>query len=222
MSTSRASLRRRGLQLVWLTIAWNVVEVFVTIGLGVAAGSIALIAFGTDSMIEVFASLVVVWHTSDLNAEIRRTRRSLQLIAVAFLILGLVLVVGAVVRLLAENVPGDSPVGVAYLAVTAVVMLRLAVLKRRTGTALGSEPLLAEAHVTFLDSALAVGVLAALALNSAFGWVVGGSGGSSSSSATRLPRSEGALERRPPDPLEEAGQNAGTQDPMVYGESSQR
>ncbi|MEE9227928.1 MAG: cation transporter [Acidimicrobiia bacterium] len=170
MSTSRASLRRRGLQLVWLTIAWNVVEVFVTIGLGVAAGSIALIAFGTDSMIEVFASLVVVWHTSDLNAEIRRTRRSLQLIAAAFLILGLVLVVGAVVRLLAGTVPGDSPVGIAYLAVTAVVMLRLAILKRRTGTALESEPLLAEAHVTFLDSALAVGVLAALALNSAFGW----------------------------------------------------
>ena len=138
MSTSRASLRRRGLQLVWLTIAWNVVEVFLTIGLGVAAGSIALIAFGTDSMIEVFASLVVVWHTGDPNAELRRTRRSLQLIAVAFLILGLVLVVGAVVRLLAENVPGDSPVGIAYLAVTAVVMLRLAVLKRRTGTALGA------------------------------------------------------------------------------------
>ena len=170
MSTSRASLRRRGLQLVWLTIAWNVVEVFVTIGLGVAAGSIALIAFGTDSMIEVFASLVVVWHTSDLNAESRRTRRSLQLIAAAFLILGLVLVAGAVVRLLAETVPGDSPVGIAYLAVTAVVMLRLAILKRRVGTALESEPLLAEAHVTFLDSALAVGVLAALALNSAFGW----------------------------------------------------
>ena len=170
MSTSQASLRRRGRQLVWLTIAWNVVEVFVTVGLGVAAGSIALIAFGTDSMVEVFASLVVVWHTSDLSAEIRRTRRSLQLIAAAFLILGLVLVVGAVVRLLAETVPDDSPVGIAYLAVTAVVMLRLAILKRRMGTALESEPLLAEADVTFLDSALAVGVLAALALNSAFGW----------------------------------------------------
>ena len=170
MSTALASLRRKGLQLVWLTIAWNVVEVFVTIGLGVAAGSIALIAFGTDSMIEVFASLVVVWHTSDLNAAIRRTRRSLHLIAGAFAVLGVVLVLGAVVRLVGGTVPDDSPLGIAYLAVTAVVMLRLAVLKRRTGTALESEPLLAEAHVTFLDSALAVGVLTALALNSAFGW----------------------------------------------------
>ncbi|NNL97159.1 MAG: hypothetical protein HKO63_03045, partial [Acidimicrobiia bacterium] len=44
-------LRRRGLQLVWATIIWNVFEVFITIGLGVAAGSIALIAFGTDSVV---------------------------------------------------------------------------------------------------------------------------------------------------------------------------
>jgi len=170
MSAPLATLRRRGLQLVWLTIAWNVAEIFITIGLGVAAGSIALIAFGTDSMIEVFASLVVVWHGQDLTQAIHRTRRSLQLIAIAFLVLGLVLVVGALVRLVGETVPDESPLGIAYLAVTAVVMLTLAILKRRTGLALQSEPLLAEAHVTFLDAALALGVLSALALNSAFGW----------------------------------------------------
>lgn len=170
MSSPQASLRRRGLQLVWLTIAWNIVEVFITIGLGVAAGSIALVAFGTDSIVEVFASLVVVWHGRDLTAAVPRTRRSLQLIASAFLILGLVLMVGAVARLVDGTVPDDSPFGIAYLAVTAIVMLTLAILKRRAGMALESEPLLAEAHVTFLDSALAVGVLSALALNSAFGW----------------------------------------------------
>ncbi len=170
MSTSREALRRRGLQLVWLTIVWNIGEVFVTIGLGVAAGSIALIAFGTDSMVEVFASLVVVWHIRDLDASIGRTRRSLQLIAGAFVILGLVLIVAATARLAAESVPDESPVGIAYLAVTALIMLTLAIRKRQTGSALGSEPLLAEAHVSFLDSGLAIGVLTALVLNAAFGW----------------------------------------------------
>ena len=172
MSTPLDALRRRGLQLVWLTIVWNVGEVFVTIGLGVAAGSIALIAFGTDSMVEVFASLVVVWHSRDLMAmtEGPRTRRSLRLIAGAFLLLGVVLVVGATARLLAESVPDESPWGIAYLGVTAVVMFTLAIRKRQTGTGLGSEPLLAEAHVSFLDSGLAIGVLTALALNMAFGW----------------------------------------------------
>jgi len=165
-------LRRRGLWLVWITIAWNVAEVFIAIGLGLAAGSIALVAFGTDSMVEVFASLVVVWHTQDLLVAqgSDRTHRSLRLIAVAFAILGVVLIVGAVIRLIDGTVPDESPLGIAYLAVTALVMLTLAILKRRTAADLDSGPLRAEAHVTFLDALLATMVLVALALNGAFQW----------------------------------------------------
>ena len=48
-----------GTRLEWFTVGWNVIEVVVTVSLGVAAGSLALVAFGLDSVIEVFASLVV-------------------------------------------------------------------------------------------------------------------------------------------------------------------
>ena len=166
------ALRRRGLRLVWATVVWNFFEVFITIGLGIAAGSIALVAFGTDSMVEVFASLVVVWHSKDLLVmeETARTRRSLRLIALSFLALGTVLAVGSVVRLMEGTVPDESPLGIAYLAVTALVMLTLAILKRRTGRALESDPLQAEAHITFLDALLAVSVLLSLALNATLGW----------------------------------------------------
>jgi divalent metal cation (Fe/Co/Zn/Cd) transporter len=161
-------LRRRGLSLVWITIAWNCVEVFVTIGLGVASGSIALVAFGTDSMVEVFASLVVVWHSRDLLVmeESDRTRRSIHLISIAFIVLGIVLAIGATIRLVED----ESPIGIAYLAVTAAVMLALALLKRKTGRELGSDPLQAEAHITFLDALLAVSVLLSLVLNAAADW----------------------------------------------------
>jgi divalent metal cation (Fe/Co/Zn/Cd) transporter len=157
---------------VWATIVWNIFEVFITIGLGVASGSIALIAFGTDSVIEVFASLVVVWHSRDLLVmeESDRTRRSLRLIAVAFIVLGVVLAVGAVVRLIEGAVPDESPLGIIYLAVTALVMLSLAVLKQRTGRKLASQPLLAEARITYLDAALATSVLLSLVLNAALDW----------------------------------------------------
>ena len=170
--STREELRHRGLRLVWITIAWNLLEVFITIGLGVAAGSIALVAFGTDSMIEVFASLVVVWHSRDLLVmeENDRTRRSLQLISIAFIVLGVILVIGANLRLLEGTVPDESPLGIAYLAVTAVVMLTLGLLKRRAGRELDSDPLLAEAHITFLDALLAVSVLLSLILNAAAGW----------------------------------------------------
>jgi divalent metal cation (Fe/Co/Zn/Cd) transporter len=165
-------LRRRGLSLVWITIAWNCVEVFVTIGLGVASGSIALVAFGTDSMVEVFASLVVVWHSRDLLVmeESDRTRRSIHLISIAFIVLGIVLAIGATIRLVEGTVPDESPIGIAYLAVTAAVMLALALLKRKTGRELGSDPLQAEAHITFLDALLAVSVLLSLVLNAAADW----------------------------------------------------
>ena len=174
MSTNGGSeqLRKRGLQLVWITIAWNLAEVFITIGLGVAAGSIALVAFGTDSMVEVFASLVVVWHSRDLLVmeETHRTRRSLALIAVSFFALGVVLVVGAGFRLIEGTVPDESPLGIAYLAVTALVMLTLAILKQRTARAIGSDPLGAEARITYLDALLAASVLLSLVLNTAWEW----------------------------------------------------
>jgi divalent metal cation (Fe/Co/Zn/Cd) transporter len=165
-------LRARGLRLVWATIVWNLFEVFITIGLGIAAGSIALVAFGTDSMVEVFASLVVVWHSRDLLVmeENARTRRSLMLIAAAFVGLGVLLAIGAVLRLAAGTVPDESPLGIAYLGITALVMLTLAVFKHQTGKQLGSEPLIAEARITYLDALLAVSVLISLVLNAALGW----------------------------------------------------
>lgn len=175
MTPARAdseALRKRGVRLVWVTFVWNIFEVFITIGLGVAAGSIALVAFGTDSMVEVFASLVVVWHSRDLLVmeETGRTARSLRLISVAFVVLGIVLVAGAALRVFSGTVPDESPLGVIYLGATAVVMLALAVLKQQTGAALQSDPLRAEATVTYLDAFLALSVLLSLVLNAALEW----------------------------------------------------
>lgn len=165
-------LRRRGLRLVWIGIVWNISEAAISVGLGVAAGSIALVAFGADSLIEVFASLVVVWHTRDLldDQPSERTGRSLRLIGVAFAGLGVVLSIGALVRLIDGTVPDESPLGIAYLAVTATVMLALGVLKRRTAAELDSGPLRADSHVSYLDALLATLVLISLALNAAFDW----------------------------------------------------
>jgi divalent metal cation (Fe/Co/Zn/Cd) transporter len=166
-----AALDRLGRRLQWATIAWNAVEVFVTIGLGVTAGSLALIAFGLDSLVEVFASLVVIWHMGQqAKPAAHRDRRALRLVAAAFLVLAVYLFVASARSLLSGDHPDDSPLGIAYLAITALVMLGLARWKRRVGTRLSSEPFLAEASMTFLDGCLATGVLTALALNLWLGW----------------------------------------------------
>jgi divalent metal cation (Fe/Co/Zn/Cd) transporter len=167
----RRLLERRGLILEYATIGWNVVEIFVTIGLGFAAGSLALIAFGLDSMVEVFASLVVVWHLRHPDrASDRITGRALRLVSVAFFVLAAVLIVGVAWSIVQGLRPDESPFGVLYLAVTALVMFVLAAAKRRVGVQLGAEPLRAEARMTFLDGLLATGVVLGLVANAAFGW----------------------------------------------------
>lgn len=165
-------LARVGRRLQWATIGWNGVEVFVTIGLGLAARSLALIAFGLDSLVEVFASLVVLWHLEPGadGHHARRDRKAMRLVAVAFAVLAAYLVLASVRSLVAAEEPESSPLGIAYLAVTALVMFTLAAWKKRVGTRLGSEPFLAEASMTFLDGCLATSILTALALNTTLGW----------------------------------------------------
>ena len=160
-----------GRRLQWITIAWNTAEVFVTMFLGFTAGSLALIAFGLDSLIEVFASLVVLWHMRpDDGGHPTRDRRAGRLVASAFAVLALFLLVVSIRTLWIGTEPDSSPIGIAYLTITAAVMFTLARAKRRVGTRLRSEPFLAEASMTFLDGGLATGILTALVLNSAFGW----------------------------------------------------
>lgn len=169
---SRASLQRRALRLEYATIAWNLGEAVFTIALGLMAGSLALIGFGTDSIIEVFASSVVVWHVRPGHPVDRpeRTRLALRLVAIAFLTLAVVLAVASIRDLVLQRRAGESPLGIAYLAATAAVMFTLAVVKRRTAVRLDSAPLRSEASLTFLDGVLSTLTLTGLALNAMLGW----------------------------------------------------
>lgn len=162
---------RRGIRLEWATTAWNMMEVFVTIALGIAAKSLALVAFGLDSMIEVFASTVVIWHLREgRDPAPDRTRLAFKLIALAFFTLAAFLTVASVRSLVLGSEPKESVAGIAYLGLTAAVMFTLASVKRRTARTIDSGPLDAEASMTFLDGCLCLCILSALAVNVLFGW----------------------------------------------------
>ncbi len=158
----------RGRRLELATIAWNLAEVVVTVSLGVAAGSLALIAFGLDSLVEVFASVVVIWYIGDHHAA-RRTARALRLVAVAFALLGCYLLGASSYNLAQGDAAKASPLGIAYLALAASAMFTLAAKKHTIARGAGSEPLAAEARLTFLDGCLASAILVALALNAVWG-----------------------------------------------------
>jgi divalent metal cation (Fe/Co/Zn/Cd) transporter len=147
-------------------------EVVVTVALGIQARSLALIAFGLDSVVEIFASAVVIKNLRDERSDPgdRRVHRSLRLIAVAFWLLATILIATSIRALVRGDRPDSSPLGIAYLVVTVCAMFRLAYLKRVTARGLASETLQAEAAVTFLDGLLGTGILLALVLNASLGW----------------------------------------------------
>jgi divalent metal cation (Fe/Co/Zn/Cd) transporter len=165
--TEPERLLRRGFVLEGITLGWNVVGVVVLAVAAVNARSVALAGFGLDSLVEIGASTVVIWELSGTGED--RQRRALRLIGVAFVVLALYITVQSIYVLVVGHHPKHSPVGIAWTAVTAVVMLTLAAGKSRTGAALDNPVLQTEGRVTFIDGLLATAVLFGLVLNAGFG-----------------------------------------------------
>lgn len=152
----------------YLTIGWNVIEAAVALISGVLAGSIALIGFGIDSVIEVGAAAVVIWELK--GADKQREARALRLIAVSFFGLALYIIVEAVRDLVTRSEPSESAVGIILAALSLVVMPLLARAKHRTGHEIESRALVADAAETLLCAYLSLILLSGLTLNALFGW----------------------------------------------------
>ena len=134
MTDQKQDLEKRAIRLEYLTIAWNVIEMTITIALGIAAASLALVAFGLDTMVELFASGVVVWHLRHPGRDSDRvTALALRLVAFAFAGLALVVSAGAIWALATHAVPDESPWGIAYMTITVLAMLLLGLAKRADG-----------------------------------------------------------------------------------------
>jgi divalent metal cation (Fe/Co/Zn/Cd) transporter len=103
----RLRLQRRARQLAWGGIAWHVIEFAIALAAGLAAGSIALVAFGADSLIEALAGFVVLWLFTGSRVESESAeRRAQQLIAGSFFVLCAYLSVALLVGLLANALAG--------------------------------------------------------------------------------------------------------------------
>lgn len=167
-TTDPGILLRRGLRLEYATLGWNVIGLGVLAAAALGAGSPALAGFGLDCLIEIFASLVVVWQLKGIHKD--RETRAMRLIGVAFAVLAAYLLIQLAIVIAAGLRPATSGLGIVWTALTFVVMLALAWGKIRTGRALGNPVLRGEGKVTLVDAYLAGAVLAGLVLNALFGW----------------------------------------------------
>jgi divalent metal cation (Fe/Co/Zn/Cd) transporter len=164
----RDDLRLRGLALEYATLAWNVGGVGILAVTAWRSGSVALAGFGLDSLIEIFASVVVIWQLTGTAAD--REPRALRLIGGAFLLLALYVLLQSAVAWHTGARAAPSIPGMVWLLATILAMLLLAYGKRMVGRALGSVVLLTESRVTLIDAALAGAMLLGVGANTLFGW----------------------------------------------------
>jgi len=169
----RRRVVRRGIVLSYATIVYNSFEAIVSLIAGILSGSVALVGFGFDSVIEVTASLAAQWRLrSDLRIDDRERAElwTLRIVGACFLGLALYVFVDAANTLWRQRAPERSVLGIVILSLSVVVMPLLARSKKRVARALTSGALEAESRQTSLCAYLSVIGLVGVALNAAVGW----------------------------------------------------
>jgi divalent metal cation (Fe/Co/Zn/Cd) transporter len=170
-SNERANLERRARLLAWGGNAWHLVEFGIAVGAGIVAGSIALIGFGADSLVELLAGTVIIWlFTGGRGASKTAERRAQQLIAVSFFVLAAFVAVESVRDLIGGHHPATSWVGIGLAAFTAPTMPLLARAKRQVGRKLNSSATVNEGAQNMVCAYLSVALLVGLLLNALAGW----------------------------------------------------
>jgi divalent metal cation (Fe/Co/Zn/Cd) transporter len=171
--TVRAAVIRRGMLLNYATIGYNSLEAIASLIAGLLAGSVALVGFGVDSVIELTASGAAQWRLrSDVDAvrRVRVERTSLRIIGACFVGLAAYVTVDAGKALWFREQPERTLVGVVILALSVLVMPALALAKREVAEKMQSRAMRAEAKQTSLCAYLSVIALTGVALNAGFGW----------------------------------------------------
>lgn len=171
---TRAASLRHALSLEAISLSYNALESVVGIAAGLAAGSVALVGFGLDAVVESASAGILVWR---LGTE-RRGRRTaeeaepkaVRLVAVAFGILAVYIGVRAVTDLVAGTRPEGSTVGIVLAVVSLIVMPALARAKRRAATDLDSRALKGDSAQTMLCTYMSAVLLFGLVANSMWGW----------------------------------------------------
>ena len=170
----RADSIKRALGLEYFSLAWNLLETIVGFIAGLMSGSIALIGFALDSVVESSSAAALVWR---LRSEGKRgwsaediERRTVRIVGWAFVALAVYVGGKATYDLVTEARPEESLAGIVLAAVSLVVMPWLAMRKRAMAKVIDSRALDADSHQTSLCTFISAVLLVGLAANAWLGW----------------------------------------------------
>jgi cation diffusion facilitator family transporter len=167
-------LHKKALWLSYFTVAYNIAEGLLSIIFGLLAGSIALVGFGLDSVIESLSGFVMIWRFRkhgkiSQEDEEKVEQRATKLIGVTFFILGAYVLYESIKKLVIHEVPDPSMIGIAIAIASIIVMPILFYMKRKTAKAIGSKSLAADAKETLVCCFLSIALLIGLGANYIFG-----------------------------------------------------
>jgi divalent metal cation (Fe/Co/Zn/Cd) transporter len=168
-ATEKARLGQRAQLLAAASVSYNVIEAIIAITAGIVAGSVALVGFGLDSVVEVSSGLIILWQFRHQLPE-SREKQALRLMAFSFFALAAYVAFESVRALVSGHDPDPSSVGIGLAAASLVIMPFLSWAQRRTGKALGSNAVVADSTQTLLCTYLSAVLLVGLVLNATLGW----------------------------------------------------
>jgi divalent metal cation (Fe/Co/Zn/Cd) transporter len=170
--TERQEQVRRGLRLEILTLSYNVIEAVVSITAGLIAGSIALVGFGVDAVIESLSGATMLWRLrlDDHHRREEFEQRALRLIGASFFVLAAYVGYEAAEKLWKQEAPDRSIPGIILACCSLAIMPVLSRKKQAVSREIGSNAMAADAKQTLLCSYLSAILLGGLALNATLGW----------------------------------------------------
>ncbi|MFC1967224.1 cation diffusion facilitator family transporter [Chloroflexota bacterium] len=168
-------LYKKGLYLEYFTVGYNILEAAAAIIFGSMAGSIALVGFGLDSIVESLSGGVLIWRLRQhgrisAEAEERIEKRAARLVAVTFFLLGLYVLFESVKKLVTAEAAGTSVPGIAIAVISLIIMPLLGWQKYKTGRKINSRALIADSKETLVCAWLSVALLVGLGANYLFGF----------------------------------------------------
>lgn len=173
LALERQAIAQRGKRIEYVTIAWNTFEGLAAVTAGILSGSVSLVGFGVDSVIEVASALALLWLMStdgDVRLRERNEQVTLRIVGLCFFGLAAYIAVESIANLLHRQGPNRSMIGILLTCAALVVMPLLSRAKRRIGRELGSRAMQADAKQADFCAYLSAIALAGLLLNLALSW----------------------------------------------------
>jgi divalent metal cation (Fe/Co/Zn/Cd) transporter len=164
------SLHKKALRLSYLTVGYNIVEGVLSLVAGFLAGSIALVGFGLDSFVESLSGGIMIWRFrrhADLTPEEeeRKEKQAIKLVGWAFLVLAVYVLYESLNKLIFQEAPSPSLLGIIIAVVSLILMPLLFFMKLRVSADIGSASLKADAKQTLACAFLSLALLVGLGLN---------------------------------------------------------